>query len=65
LIGLFGSVLVQGHAGGEGAGAQVESMGEDGRDLVIQLDERGVALLKRLASPRWEFRVTALRTTES
>lgn len=45
---------------GEGGGAQVESVGEDGRDLVIQLDERGVALLKRLAGPCWEFRVTAL-----
>jgi len=32
-------------------------MGEDGRDLVIQLDERGVELLKRLAGPSFEFRV--------
>jgi len=34
-------------------------MGEDGRDPVIQLDERGVELLKRLAGPCSEFRVTA------
>jgi hypothetical protein len=45
---------------GEGVGAQVESMDEDDKELVIQLDERGVALLKRLAGPRYEFRVSVL-----
>jgi hypothetical protein len=34
-------------------------MGEDGRDPVIQLDERGVGLLRRLAGRCSEFRVTA------
>lgn len=33
-------------------------MGEDIRDQVIQLDNGGVALLKRLAAPCSEFRVT-------
>jgi len=33
-------------------------MGEHGRDLLIQLDERGVELLKGLAGPCGEFRVT-------
>lgn len=55
LIGLFGSALAQGQAGPRRAG---ESMGEDGRELVIQLDERGVELLKGLAGPCSEFRVT-------
>jgi hypothetical protein len=41
-------------------GARVEDMSEDGRDLVIRLDERGVELLTRLASPCCEFRVSAL-----
>jgi hypothetical protein len=35
-------------------------MSEDGKELVIRLDERGVALLKRLAGRRYEFRVSAL-----
>jgi len=34
-------------------------MGEDGRDPVIQLDERGVALLRGLAGQCSEFRITA------
>jgi hypothetical protein len=34
-------------------------MGEDARDPVIQLDERGVELLRRLAGPYSEFRVIA------
>ena len=33
-------------------------MGEDGRDVVIQLDKRGVELLQELAGPGCEFRVT-------
>jgi hypothetical protein len=33
-------------------------MGEDDRDLVIRLDERGVELLSRLAGGCGEFRVT-------
>jgi hypothetical protein len=56
LIGLFGSALDHG-APGEVAG-QVESMGENGRDVVIQLDASGVGLLARLAGPCREFRVT-------
>jgi hypothetical protein len=36
-----------------------ESMTEDGRDRVIQLDENGIELLKRLAGPCSEFRITA------
>ncbi len=43
---------------GEDLGAQVEIMGEDGRDLVIELDERGVELLRSWARPCTEFRVT-------
>jgi hypothetical protein len=34
-------------------------MGEDARDPVIELDERGVGLLRSLAGPCTEFRVTA------
>ena len=34
-------------------------MGGDARDPVIRLDERGVELLRSLASPRSEFRITA------
>jgi len=33
-------------------------MNEDDEELVIRLDDRGVALLKRLAGPRYEFRVS-------
>ena len=33
-------------------------MGEDARDPVIELDMRGVGLLRSWASPRTEFRVT-------
>ncbi len=33
-------------------------MGEGTRDLVIELDSRGVGLLRSWASPRTEFRVT-------
>ncbi len=33
-------------------------MGEDTRDPVIELDNRGVGLLRSWASPRTEFRVT-------
>lgn len=33
-------------------------MGEDTRDPVIELDTRGVELLKSWAAPRTEFRVT-------
>jgi hypothetical protein len=36
----------------------VASVGEDDRDLVIRLDERGVELLRRLAGGCCEFRVT-------
>ena len=35
-------------------------MAKDDRDLVIRLDEPGVALLTSLASPCREFRVTTL-----
>jgi hypothetical protein len=42
-------------------GAQVEVMGDDARDAVIRLDERGVDLLKSLAGPCPEFRVTVLQ----
>jgi hypothetical protein len=38
--------------------SQVVVMGEDGRDPVIELDERGVGLLRSLAHPCTEFRVT-------
>jgi hypothetical protein len=34
-------------------------MDEDARDPVIQLDEHGVGLLRRLVDPCAEFRVTA------
>ena len=34
-------------------------MGEDARDPVIQLDERGIELVRRLAGRFSEFRVTA------
>lgn len=37
----------------------MEIMGENGTDAVIQLDERGVELLRGLAGTRSEFRVTA------
>jgi hypothetical protein len=43
--------------GSEGA-AQAAIMGEDTRDPVIELDTRGVGLLRSWASPRTEFRVT-------
>ena len=39
-------------------GRTVDIMGEDARDPVIRLDERGVELLRSLADPCTEFRVT-------
>jgi hypothetical protein len=44
---------------GRRRGVRVASMREDDRDPVIQLDEGGVDLLRRLAGPCSEFRVTA------
>jgi hypothetical protein len=40
------------------AGAEVVAMGQDGGDPVIELDRRGIALLKRWARPCTQFRVT-------
>jgi hypothetical protein len=43
---------------GQESGAQVVVMGEEARDPVIELDQRGVELLRRWAHPCTQFRLT-------